>query len=127
MTLLTIRRRSPTGRAPTPGPIEPVRRTSIVDEIAPESIEIARDWLQPGDTFTAGLAVTGLPRSVRAGQLGPICSPGVECDLSVHLRPIAVANARRFLLTQATRHRAGQLASPSTLGDPVRDTALEDA
>ena len=128
MALLTIRRRQPPpGPALTPGPGERVRLASVVDAIAPESVEVARDWVRLGDTHAAGLAVTGLPRSVQAGQLAPVCTLGLECDLGVHIHPIPMASARRFLLTQATRHRAGQLASPSSLGDPARDTALEDA
>ncbi len=128
MPLLRISRPGARRRPPPAAPDAPLLLPTVVDQIAPRSVEVSRDALRLDDSYAASLAVTGLPRTTLPGQLLRLLAAGLPLDFAVHLRPIAAATARRFLDRQATVHGSGRsvaLAS-GTIDDPGRDTALED-
>jgi hypothetical protein len=102
---------------------------SLADLIAPGAVEVARDHLRLDREYARVLAVTGFPRTVCPGWLGPLTEAGEPLELSLHVRPLDGSRMVAALTRQMTRLHSSRLLDDRSgrLADPEREVAFEDA
>ena len=61
---------------------------SIVDLVAPASVEVSRDHLRLDSQFVRTLVVTGYPRTVGPGWLSPLIDFEQPLEISLHVYPL---------------------------------------
>lgn len=101
---------------------------SVLDHIAPASIEVQRDHIRLENLYARTLKLTDYPRRVDAGWLDPLISFDRPLQLSMHITPISVSEAMGSL-----KHKLAVLETSRTLDagagklkDPERDQSLGD-
>jgi len=102
---------------------------SVADRVAPAAVEVSRDHLRLDAQFVRTLVVTGYPRTVVPGWLGPLIDFEEPLEISLHLYPLETAQ-----MVSALGHKMVQLHSSRLLAarngrlpDPEREVAYEDA
>ena len=132
MPLLRVRRRPAPGEGPRAAAPDTRRlelgRRAIGDLLAPAAVQPQRDALRLDGGYARGLYVSGLPRWVGDGWLGPLLGFEEPLTLSQHITPLDSAQMVRDLANwlnglEASRRlaeRAGQLPSAA------RSMAIED-
>jgi conjugal transfer ATP-binding protein TraC len=103
--------------------------TSIIDIIAPSSVEVDFRYIRVGDSFYTTLFIAGYPRYVSPGWLQPIIDYDHTLDISMFCYPTSssdvLADLKRKIgemqATLSSDAEAGKVADPSV------EAALEDA
>ena len=102
---------------------------SVLDIIAPPSLDVDFNYLKIGDTYLRTLFVSGYPRFVGANWLSPIINFDHTLTLSMFYYPV---EARGVL--DDLRHKIGEMEATiqeaqqgGRVIDPVVSAALEDA
>lgn len=95
----------------------------------PESLTIGTRHLEIGSDWATTLAVTGYPREVTAGWLGPLLTHPGRVEVAVHIDPVDPVTAATRLRRQLTRLESSRMhdAHRGRLSDPLVDVAVEDA
>lgn len=123
------------GAAKTPSPqskaIESVEKgmTSLIDLIAPSSIEVDFRYIRVGETFYTTLFIAGYPRYVSPGWLQPIIDYDHTLDISMFCYPTSSSDVLTDLKRKIGEMQA-TLSSDAEAGkvtDPSVEAALEDA
>jgi conjugal transfer ATP-binding protein TraC len=133
---------APPGSTPTPGhkappaavkksPLDSVEKgmTSIIDIIAPSSIEVDFRYIRVGETFHTTLFIAGYPRYVSPGWLTPIIDYDHTMDISMFCYPTSSSDVLADLKRKIGEMQA-TLSSDAEAGkvtDPTVEAALEDA
>lgn len=133
---------APTGNTPTAGhkappaavkksPLDSVEKgmTSIIDIIAPSSIEVDFRYIRVGETFHTTLFIAGYPRYVSPGWLTPIIDYDHTMDISMFCYPTSSSDVLADLKRKIGEMQA-TLSSDAEAGkvtDPTVEAALEDA
>jgi len=102
---------------------------TLADLVAPGAVEVARDDLRLDAQYARVLAVTGYPRTVGPGWLGPLVRSDLPLEVSLHVYPLEsaeVVRALSFKLVQLQSSRLAQLRE-ERIADPKREVAVEDA
>jgi conjugal transfer ATP-binding protein TraC len=112
-------------------PIETVEKgmTSIIDIIAPSSIEVDFRYIRVGETFYTTLFIAGYPRYVSPGWLTPIIDYDHTMDISMFCYPASSSDVLADLKRKIGEMQA-TLSSDAEAGkvaDPTVEAALEDA
>lgn len=103
--------------------------SSIVDIIAPSSVEVDFRYIRVGDAYFATLFIAGYPRYVSPGWLQPIIDYDHTLDISMFCYPTSSADVLADLKRKIGEMQA-TLASDAEQGkvaDPSVEAALEDA
>jgi len=103
---------------------------SLADLVSPAGADIRRDHIQLDTQYLRVLAVTGYPRTVAAGWLGPLVEElDLPLELSLHVRPLHSPDMVRHLGLQIAKLESSRRAQvrAERISDPERDIALEDA
>ncbi len=102
---------------------------SVVDLLAPASIEVQHDHIRLESRYVRTLKLAGYPRTVDAGWLNPLIEFVKPLELSMHITPINVNEAVGSL-----SHKLAVLQTSRTLDardgklhDPDREAAFGDA
>lgn len=127
---------APTAAQPSPkskkkSPIETVEKgmTSVIDIIAPSSIEVDFRYIRVGETFYTTLFIAGYPRYVSPGWLTPIIDYDHTMDISMFIYPSSSSDVLTDLKRKIGEMQA-TLSSDAEAGkvaDPTVEAALEDA
>ena len=101
---------------------------SVVDLIAPSSVEVAPDHLRLERQYARTLAVTGYPRTVGAGWLAPLINFEEPIELSLHVHPLETGPMVRSLSHRLVQLESSRLvaARAGRLPDPEREVACQD-
>lgn len=103
--------------------------TSVVDIIAPSSVEVDFRYIRVGDTYYTTLFAAGYPRYVSAGWLQPIIDYDHTLDISMFCYPTSSSDVLADLKRKIGEMEA-TLSSDAEAGkvaDPGVEAALEDA
>ncbi|HWY79716.1 MAG TPA: DUF87 domain-containing protein [Candidatus Sulfotelmatobacter sp.] len=103
--------------------------TSVVDIIAPSSVEVDFRYIRVGDAFYTTLFIAGYPRYVSPGWLESIIDYDHTLDISMFCYPTASTDVLADLKRKIGEMQA-TLASDAEQGkvaDPTVEAALEDA
>lgn len=102
---------------------------SLADLLAPAAVEITRDHLRLEQQFARTLVVTGYPRSVSPGWLGPLIDFEEPVEISLHLYPLESGQMVAALSHKMVQLHSSRLlaARGGRLADPEREVAYEDA
>jgi conjugal transfer ATP-binding protein TraC len=127
-----------TGTAKTPPPPPPTSKaiesmekglTSVVDIIAPSSVEVDFRYIRVGDVYYTTLFAAGYPRYVSPGWLQPIIDYDHTLDIAMFCYPTSSADILADLKRKIGEMEA-TLSSDAEAGkvaDPSVEAALEDA
>ncbi|HSW48101.1 MAG TPA: DUF87 domain-containing protein, partial [Candidatus Saccharimonadales bacterium] len=103
--------------------------TSIIDIIAPSSVEVDFRYIRVGESFNTTLFIAGYPRYVSPGWLQPIIDYDHTLDISMFCYP----TSSKDVLTDLKR-KIGEMqatlssdAEAGKVADPTVEAALEDA
>lgn len=102
---------------------------SLVDVIAPSSVEVDFNFIRIGEKFFKTLFVVGYPRYVSAGWLAPVIDFDHQLDISMFIYPTSSPDMLSSLRRKIAEMEA-TLSSQTEKGqevDPRIRTALEDA
>ncbi|HZU12198.1 MAG TPA: DUF87 domain-containing protein [Chloroflexota bacterium] len=130
MTTRLSRSRPQRPSGPSPDQQRFARGTrTVADLVAPAAVEVARDHLRLDSQFVRTLVVTGYPRSVSPGWLGPLVDFEEPIELSLHLYPLETAQMVSTLSHKLVQLHSSRLlaARGGRLPDPEREVAYEDA
>ncbi|MCX6022234.1 MAG: DUF87 domain-containing protein, partial [Chloroflexi bacterium] len=131
MPWITIRRRTPDRRQTLAPDAQrfALGTRSLADLVAPGGIEIARDHVRLDYQYTRTLVVTGYPRTVSPGWLGPLIDFEEPIELSLHLQPLESSQMVATLTHKMVQLHSSRLlaARGGRLADPEREVAYEDA
>jgi type IV secretory pathway VirB4 component len=102
---------------------------TVADLLAPAAVEVGRDRLRLDGGYARVLYLSGLPREVGDGWLGPLVGFDEPLELSQHIVPLDTARMLRDLGNrlngfEASRRMAERLGQ---LRDAGRSLAMEDA
>jgi conjugal transfer ATP-binding protein TraC len=103
--------------------------TSIIDIIAPSSIEVDFRFIRVGEAFYTTLFIAGYPRYVSPGWLQPIIDYDHTLDISMFCYPTSSSDVLADLKRKIGEMQA-TLSSDAEAGkvtDPSVEAALEDA
>lgn len=103
--------------------------TSVVDIIAPSSVEVDFRYIRVGDTYYTTLFAAGYPRYVSAGWLQPIIDYDHTLDIAMFCYPTSSSDVLADLKRKIGEMEA-TLSSDAEAGkvaDPGVEAALEDA
>lgn len=103
--------------------------TTVVDLIAPSSVEVDFRYIRVGDTFYTTLFIAGYPRYVSPGWLESIIDYDHTLDISMFCYPTSSTDVLADLKRKIGEMEA-TLASDAEQGkvaDPTVEAALEDA
>jgi conjugal transfer ATP-binding protein TraC len=103
--------------------------TSVVDLIAPSSVEVDFRYIRVGDSFYTTLFIAGYPRYVSPGWLEGIIDYDHTMDISMFCYPASSSDVLADLKRKIGEMQA-TLASDAEQGkvaDPTVEAALEDA
>ena len=103
--------------------------TSIIDIIAPSSVEVDFRYIRVGDSFYTTLFIAGYPRYVSPGWLQPIIDYDHTLDISMFCYPTSSKDVLTDLKRKIGEMQA-TLSSDAEAGkvtDPTVEAALEDA
>jgi len=103
--------------------------TSVVDLIAPSSVEVDFRYLRVGDSFFTTLFIAGYPRYVSPGWLESVIDYDHTLDISMFCYPTASTDVLADLKRKIGEMQA-TLASDAEQGkvaDPTVEAGLEDA
>jgi type IV secretory pathway VirB4 component len=121
--------------APTPAKKESSLETlekgtvSVIDIIAPSSVEVDFRYIRVGDMYYSTLFMAGYPRYVSPGWLQPIIDYDHTLDLSMFCYPTSSSDVMADLKRKIAEMQA-TIASDAEQGkasDPTVEAALEDA
>lgn len=130
--------RKPATAAATPVPakkqnsgIEKLEKglTSVIDIIAPSSVEVDFRYIRVGEQYYTTLFIAGYPRYVSPGWLQPIIDYDHTLDISMYCYPTSSSDVLADLKRKIGEMQA-TLASDAEQGkvaDPTVEAALEDA
>ena len=102
---------------------------SLVDVIAPESVEIDFDHMKINDVYLRSIFVSGYPRFVSPGWLEPIINYDASLDISFYIYPIEGKGVLDDLLRKIAEMEA-EIETDLQRGrivDPATKARLEDA
>ena len=103
--------------------------TSVIDIIAPSSVEVDFRYIRVGESFYTTLFIAGYPRYVSPGWLQPIVDYDHTMDISMFCYPTSSADVLTDLKRKIGEMQA-TLSSDAEAGkvaDPTVEAALEDA
>jgi conjugal transfer ATP-binding protein TraC len=103
--------------------------TSLIDLIAPSSIEVDFRYIRVGEMFYTTLFIAGYPRYVSPGWLQPIIDYDHTLDISMFCYPTSSSDVLADLKRKIGEMQA-TLSSDAEAGkvtDPTVEAALEDA
>src|SRR5438128_10671358 len=103
--------------------------TSVIDIIAPSSVEVDFRYIRVGDTYYSTLFIAGYPRYVSPGWLQPIIDYDHTLDIAMFCYPTSSSDVLADLKRKIGEMQA-TLASDAEQGkvaDPTVEAALEDA
>jgi len=103
--------------------------TSVIDIIAPSSVEVDFRYIRVGDAFYTTLFIAGYPRYVSPGWLQPIVDYDHTLDISMFCYPTSSSDVLTDLKRKIGEMQA-TLSSDAEAGkvaDPTVEAALEDA
>ncbi len=103
--------------------------TSIIDLIAPSSVEVDFRFIRVGEAFYSTLFISGYPRYVSPGWLQPIIDYDHTLDISMFCYPTSSSDVLADLKRKIGEMQA-TLSSDAEAGkvaDPTVEAALEDA
>lgn len=103
--------------------------TSLIDIIAPSSIEVDFRYIRVGETFYTTLFIAGYPRYVSPGWLQPIIDYDHTLDISMFCYPTSSSDVLADLKRKIGEMQA-TLSSDAEAGkvtDPTVEAGLEDA
>lgn len=103
--------------------------TSVIDLIAPSSVEVDFRYIRVGETFFTTLFLAGYPRYVSPGWLQPIIDYDHTMDISMFCYPTSSSSVLQDLKRKIAEMEA-TLASDAEQGkvaDPTVQAGLEDA
>lgn len=102
---------------------------TILDMIAPSSMEVNYDHLRIGNTYAKSFFVYAYPRFIEANWLSPVVNFDVTMDISIFVYPTESAAIMKVL-----RNKVAQMQSTihmererGMVRDPAIEAALEDA
>ncbi|USX56411.1 VirB4 family type IV secretion system protein [Lentzea sp. HUAS12] len=103
--------------------------SSAAAAFTPDALSVSARHLEVGGEWVASFAIVGFPREVHPGWLAPLLTYPGRLDVSVHVEPIAPANAASRLKKQLAKLEAGRrhTAEHGRLFDPAVEVATEDA
>ena len=102
---------------------------SLVDVVAPESVEIDFDHMKINDVYLRSIFVSGYPRFVSPGWLEPIINYDASLDISFYIYPIEGKGVLDDLLRKIAEMEA-EIETDMQRGkivDPATKARLEDA
>jgi conjugal transfer ATP-binding protein TraC len=116
---------------PPPGALQTFEKglTSVIDLIAPSSVEVDFRYIRVGDSFYTTLFIAGYPRYVSPGWLESIIDYDHTLDISMFCYPTSSTDVLADLKRKIGEMHA-TLASDAEQGkvaDPTVEAALEDA
>jgi len=102
---------------------------SVIDLIAPSSVEVDFRYIRVGESFYTTLFIAGYPRYVSPGWLQPIIDYDHTMDMSMFCYPTSSSDVladlkRKIAEMQATLSSDAEQGKPA---DPTVEAALEDA
>jgi hypothetical protein len=103
--------------------------TSVIDIIAPSSVEVDFRYIRVGESFYTTLFIAGYPRYVSPGWLQPIIDYDHTMDISMFCYPTSSTDVLADLKRKIGEMQA-TLSSDAEAGkvaDPTVEAALEDA
>ena len=116
---------------PTSKAIETVEKglTSVVDIIAPSSVEVDFRYIRVGDTYYTTLFAAGYPRYVSPGWLQPIIDYDHTLDIAMFCYPTSSSDVLADLKRKIGEMEAtlSSDAEQGKVADPSVEAALEDA
>ncbi|MCT4592420.1 MAG: DUF87 domain-containing protein [Candidatus Gracilibacteria bacterium] len=102
---------------------------TILDLIAPSSMDVEYSHVRMGDTYAKGFFVYSYPRFIEANWLSPVVNFDVTMDISIFVYPTESAAIMKVL-----RNKVAQMQSTMHMNqekgmvrDPAIEAALEDA
>jgi len=118
----------PVAPAADPSTILKSGMNSLLDIIAPASIEVKPNYLKIGSQFVRTLFVFTYPRFVETNWLSRIINYDVTLDVSMHIYPIGTKE-----MMDTLKRKSGQLQSSYNMSmekgivrDPELETAIQD-
>jgi type IV secretory pathway VirB4 component len=95
----------------------------------PDALSVGARHVEVGGERVASFAVTGFPREVHAGWLGPLLTWPGRLDVSLHVEPVDPVTAAARLRRQLARLESGRRHDDDRgrLLDPQVEAATEDA
>jgi len=95
----------------------------------PDALSVGARHVEVGGERVASFAVTGFPREVHAGWLGPLLTWPGRLDVSLHVEPVDPVTAATRLRRQLARLESGRRHDDDRgrLLDPQVEAATEDA
>ncbi|MDG6910214.1 MAG: ATP-binding protein [Nitrososphaerota archaeon] len=102
---------------------------SVVDLLAPASVEVTRDHIRLDDEYARVLVVTGYPRTVSLSWLSPLIDCEAPIVLSQFVYPLESAQVVQSLTHKMVQLQSSRLMADrdGKLSDPEREVAYEDA
>ncbi len=101
---------------------------SILDLIAPSSMEINTDFMRLGDKYARTIFIVGYPRYISVGWFAPIINLNSTFDIAMFFYPVKSA-----IVLDQLKKKVGTLeaqiigdAEKGAARDPLRETALRD-
>ncbi len=103
--------------------------TSVIDIIAPSSVEVDFRYIRVGETFYTTLFIAGYPRYVSPGWLTPIVDYDHTLDISMFCYPTSSTDILSDLKRKIGEMQAtlSSDAEQGKVADPSVEAALEDA
>ncbi len=100
----------------------------VADLVAPDSVEVGRDYIRVESGYARGLVVTNYPRTVGPNWLAPLLTLQVPLEISFHVGPLDSAQMVRKLSRKLVQLRSSQLYDEGggKLASAERDTAYGD-
>lgn len=101
---------------------------SIIDLIAPASLQVNTDHLRLGSKFVRTVFIIGYPRYITVGWFAPVITLNEIFDVSMFFYPVKTAVILKQLKKKVGALEA-QIISDAEKGaarDPLRETALKD-
>lgn len=106
-----------------------MQKANLIDTIAPQSVEIDKDYIKINDIYFRTVYVGGYPRFVAPGWLEPVVNIDTSLDISFYIYPVDGKSVLDDL-----RHKIAEMEAEMTtdiergkLVDPVTEAKLEDA
>lgn len=102
---------------------------SVADLVAPAAVEVTRQHLRLDQQYCRTLVVTGYPRTVSPGWLGPLIDFAEPLEISLHLYPLETSQMVSALTHKMVQLHSSRLlaARGGKLADPEREVAYADA
>ncbi len=127
----TAKKASPAAPAKKQSSLETLEKgtLSVIDIIAPSSVEVDFRYIRVGETYYSTLFMAGYPRYVSPGWLQPIIDYDHTLDLSMFCYPTSSSDVMADLKRKIAEMQA-TIASDAEQGkatDPTVEAALEDA